>query len=250
MGLFDKLRQQRSARASAALPVPGSHLRTEASASRCVSALDEVLSTYRPRRYQHLPHVVDCGYGWRAPSREPHRVVCFTDHENDFVMVAFWDTATGSQAAVFPVHSNSHQGPTSVIAHWRTRDPTLATIGVIPAGSIALQEPTIPGNYIAGTLQAAGYPTTATNMADMHDMMLRQHLIKAHQFISSEDPVVADAFVERHKRRADLQALVQGLGEWNAAVLPYIQDLPWRIRAIMLEPENLQRSDFWASLER
>lgn len=255
MGLFDKIRQTRPAPAASPSVGPGSRVRTRASVSQCVAVLDNLLSAYRPRQYRHLPHLVDCGHVWHATGAKPDRVMCFFDHEENFILTALWDMAAGSEAGIFTLHPaqqhpDQQPGGASVVAAWGMRDPSLATVGSISAGAISIREPDIPSDYVESTLQAAGYPCTASNLVDLHDMMVRQHLIRAHELISAEDPVFADAFVERHKLLGHLPTLVRELGTWNVATLPYIQDLPWRVRAILLEPDTLQHSSFWAALEQ
>jgi hypothetical protein len=74
-------------------------------------------------------------------------------------------------------------------------------------------------------------------------------LVKAYQFINSQNPRYAQAFVDEHRGMPDLQRILDDLGGWNPGVLPYIQDLPLRLRGLMLEPELKKSSPFWQELE-
>jgi hypothetical protein len=66
-------------------------------------------------------------------------------------------------------------------------------------------------------------------------------LIRAQEFISSQDAHAAKRFVHDHPaiNRIDplshLQAILDDLGLWNPQVIPYIQDLPYRARSILVE---------------
>ena len=47
-----------------------------------------------------------------------------------------------------------------------------------------------------------------------------------------------------------LQAPLRLLAEWEPAVLPYVQDLPMRIRSILLERAGDDHNSIWSELER
>ncbi|WP_132836158.1 hypothetical protein [Streptomyces sp. BK205] len=67
------------------------------------------------------------------------------------------------------------------------------------------------------------------------------HLIKAGEFVRSRDGQ-AQALQYRAKQNAEsrptsgrAQSALDDLAAWNTGVIPYINDMPWRCRAIILE---------------
>jgi hypothetical protein len=77
-------------------------------------------------------------------------------------------------------------------------------------------------------------------------------LLKANQFISSQDARLASRFVDDHQLRPDnaerlLQDILDDLAAWNPQVIPYIQELPYRNRAILLHRDENGKleSPFW-----
>jgi hypothetical protein len=85
-------------------------------------------------------------------------------------------------------------------------------------------------------------------------------IMGAENFIGSRDEPAAARFVAEHtldrfsrefpSRPADeFPAWIMGdLGTWNVDFLPYIQDLPMRRRAIMLDTVSPE-SEFWSQLD-
>jgi hypothetical protein len=79
-------------------------------------------------------------------------------------------------------------------------------------------------------------------------------LIKAHEFISAKNPRAAERFIDDHSWSpgagiGQSQSVLNDLAAWNHSVLPYMQDLPARCRAIMLEAAA-EGGTFWADLDR
>jgi hypothetical protein len=71
-------------------------------------------------------------------------------------------------------------------------------------------------------------------------------LIKAQEYIGSQDQRRAARFVEEHRptpmNALDLpQLILDDLGAWNPGVLPYVQELPYRVRAILLQRDEAGR---------
>jgi hypothetical protein len=227
---------------------PGRRMRTELDPDGCEELLEEILSTYRERRYVHLPHHVDCGHEWLGEGPPPDRAVCFTDGQDKWLLLTVRRQGSGSELGLFRLGGDERETP-PVIGHWKMRDQSLLSIGSIPAGSVAITAPRIPADLAEDLVRSAGYPLTAANVAAAATMLEQQFLLKAHQFINSQEPGYADEFVARH-RSTGLQEIVRDLAAWNTIVLPYVQDLPWRIRALMLEPATMGQSPFWRDMDQ
>ena len=242
MGIFRTRREQQApaARPGATLG-SGRRLRSSADLGSCLATLHAVVEGYRPRKYEHLPLWVDSGFTWLGSGLEPSTVISGQDGNEDFLLVALWPVDGGTEAGMFPLGSGDQRLNLPIIGHWKMRDPSLTSVGQFPASSIALRAPRIPTRYLETTLTLGGAPATPANVAALLDMTVQQMLVKSHQFISSQDQRQAQAFVAAHRDTNDLQGILDDLGAWNPGVLPYIQDLPLRIRGLMLSPEIRRR---------
>lgn len=129
--------------------------------------------------------------------------------------------------------------------------------GTWPHGTVRLTPPPISDGLLDSTLQVGGYPLTPGNRARLAQQLTMMLLIKCQEIISSQEcPRGAERFIETHKRHADRTSLtgpprsaLRMLAEWNPGVLPYIQDLPPRYRAMLLIRVN-QPGGFWSELEK
>jgi hypothetical protein len=117
--------------------------------------------------------------------------------------------------------------------------------------------------YYRGTLREAGFPESVENLAAMVRMTGEMFLIKAQGFIATQDKRAAEAFVDTHavpspqNYSAWPQDILNDLVSWNPEVSPHIQDLPARVRAILLQtrgseggffgrPSNQSLRTFWS----
>jgi hypothetical protein len=115
----------------------------------------------------------------------------------------------------------------------------------MPGGTVALTVPVLPADYLILTLQAAGYVAAPDNLWQLERHVAQLLRAKAHEiigsrdrgFVGSRDRGFAERFVATHEN-ASPQAVLDNLGSWDPAVLPYIQDLPYRVRAILLERDQ------------
>lgn len=71
--------------------------------------------------------------------------------------------------------------------------------------------------------------------------------LKAYQLISSQDQLLGSRFIEEHDG-ASPQQVLEDLGSWDHDVVPYIQDIPGRIKGLLLE--NTAEGNAWKDLER
>lgn len=89
---------------------------------------------------------------------------------------------------------------------------------------------------------------TAKNFSIAYDQVVVGFKIKAYQFISSQDERAASRFVDQHAASSP-QEILDALAAWNPDVVPYMQDLPYRVQGVMLQALGSQGS-FWEGLER
>ena len=100
--------------------------------------------------------------------------------------------------------------------------------------------PRIAESYYSEILTTAGFPLTADNLAATRQMVGEMLLVKAWQFISSQNQHQADTFMRNHTQTglatvASNQKILDDLVAWDRDVAPYIDDLPTRVRRILLE---------------
>ncbi|GAB3852530.1 hypothetical protein ACFPIJ_57885 [Dactylosporangium cerinum] len=239
MGIF----RNRSEATAPRRPQPGVlaegiQLRSAQNANTGFDILEQAINRQRPRHYADLPHLVACGHRWLAASPPPTNVMCFSDPSDDFVAVAAWQGDSDTDFGLFMVGAAGARRDLPIMAQWRAGDPTLAPVGTIPAKSIALTVPPVRPDFAEEIVRTAGFPVTPANVAAMRDIVIELLVIKAQEYISSQSRQLATDFAVRHRQSTDPQTILRDLGDWNGDVLPYIQDLPVRIRAIILRPEG------------
>jgi hypothetical protein len=231
-------------------------LRSGLDPDACLANLEQVLLGYRPPKYAHMPSYFVPGWRWNDEATPaPAQAVVCDDSNDDFVLVALWPAASGTELGLFPLGSGDDRlQALPLIGHWKQRDPSLTSIGVVPGGSVTLRPPRLPDDFLHGLLVGGGRPATERNLELAAHKMNEQFVIKAFQFIGSKDQRAADRFIDAHAWRpgsgiAGLQAVLDDLAAPFPVVLPYMQDLPMRARAILLEYVDSGNS-FWESLDR
>lgn len=141
-----------------------------------------------------------------------------------------------------------------IIGRWKQRDPSLTSTGVIPGGQITLTPPHVPEQFFNEILKTAGFPSTPRNLEAIGIKVGEMFCAKAGQFIADNDPRSAQAFVHSHGYNGgSVQAFCQGilddLAAWDPHLLPYLQDLPMRVRGILLQAVHNPGS-IWERYER
>ena len=241
MGLFSKRDAPPTPRRAAM--GSGRRLRSSLTASAFHQTVEGLMADYHPPKRPGMPAAVPAGHHWQALTRAPSSTLCGEDGAGDFLLVTVWDNGRSVEAGVFPLGTGDERLRLPFIGHLKQRDPSLTSIGVIAAGSITLQAPRVPSQLPQDVLHAAGLAASPRNIELICQQIASMFLIKAHQFIGAEDPHAADAFVASNRpspglATQSLQRILDNLGAWNPQVLPYIQDLPYRVRSILLERDQ------------
>lgn len=235
----------------------GRRLRSHLSPEECVELLGQIFDGYRPRRYRDLPSLVPAGIQWTAAEGTPSLAVSGDDESGDFLLFTLAAAAGGTEAGIFPLGSGDARLTLSVVGQWKQRDGSLSSTGTWAPRTVSLTPPPIGDSLVDGTLQAAGYPLTPDNRAKMAQQFTMMFLVKCQEFVSSREGARgAERFVDAHKQRADrtsltgpLRSALEFLAEWEPSVLPYIQDLPLRCRAILLDRATDGEGSIWSGLE-
>ncbi len=235
----------------------GRRLHSSNDLAGCLEVLEGVLRSYRPPPYVSMRSLTPAGWAWAGPPGDPppSAVYTCTDEAEDVVYAAFWPEAAGTTIALIPLGSGDDRLSTMpLIGHWKQRDASLSSTGTVPPGVITPRPPSIPPEYIDELLSAAGFPATPSNRDAAEEKVCEMLSAKAYQFLESTAPGEAERFVDAHRwspGASDIlpQRIVDDLAARVPAVLPYIQDLPLRIRALLLEAVTAPTS-FWSTLDR
>jgi hypothetical protein len=133
-------------------------------------------------------------------------------------------------------------------------------VGFWPASTAWLTRPPIGDGYIDDVLAAAGYPATSRNQFRIADLVFRMMLPTCEEFIQSrQSQAVAREFAKTQMTKADwssspvapLRALLEALAERDPDFLPYMQDVPLRMRSVALEAAARKHSkkEIWHQLD-
>jgi hypothetical protein len=257
MGLFAKSKPPSTRPLGQAPLDSGRWLRSRLAPQGCATLLEQVFSTYRAPVHQKMPLLVPAGVRWTDEEGTP--VLCLSgfDKNTHFLLITLGAAADGTtNAGVFLLGTGEDRLRHPVIGDWKTRDSSLTSIGTWPANTAWLTPPPISDGYIADMVAAAGYPATPANQFRIADMVFRMMQLKCEEFIrTGQSQAVAKGFTRTQQARADwsspvgpLRALLQALAEWDADFLPYMQDVPLRMRAVALAA-TASKNSIWHQLE-
>ena len=233
----------------------GRQLRSALAPNECLSTLKTILLEYRAPKYPHLPPYVAAGWDWVGrPEDRPAAAVACDDSRDKFLLIAFWPQASGTEMGMFPLDDGDERlNAMPIIGHWKQKDPSLSSIGVVPSKMITLSAPTLGADFLPGILAAGGAPVTPGNLEAVGEVMCRMLLAKAYEMISSGNQAAAERFIDARRWYAgagvaQCQRVLDDMVQVNPAVTPYIQQLPMRARAILLDVGDTEGS-FWAGLD-
>ena len=258
MGLFSS--EQRLPGIAAEPPAPGRGLTLTSALDEdgCLRALGRTLLTFRVPEYTHLPTFTEASWAWHGePGQAPRKVLICADRAGDYVLVALWPDPRGCRIGLVPLGGDQRSGELecSVLVAWRLRDLSLSRPAAgLAAGLIRLVPPVLPSGWVAEIVSAAGYPPTRRNIQIAARAAGSLFLGRAELFTEHREPRAARRFVRRHSRRqpmneAALQEIIDDLAGTDPGVVPYLQWLPVRARALMLEHVQ-DRGTFWGDLDR
>jgi len=236
----------------------GIRLRSHRTPQDCAALLEEIFSTYRSPVHKGMPLLSRAGVRWTAQEDKPTACRSGFDRDTHFLLITLGAAADGTtEAGIFPLGSDDGQQRHPVVDHWKVRDSSLTSAGTWPAGSAWLTRPPITDGFIDSMLATAGYPATHSNQLRIADLVFRMMLTKCDEFIQvRQSKAVARRFSEAQLARTDwssspvrpLRALMQALAEWDTDFLPYMQDVPPRMRAVALAATTIPRS-IWHELD-
>ncbi|NBM16217.1 hypothetical protein [Streptomyces sp. GC420] len=261
MGLFSRRSKpsQPGRAAPSAMLGSGRKLASSLSLGDAVQSVEDLMDSYRNRKYPTLPHLVPAGHTWHGEAAEaPAAVYAGEDQAGNFLLLTFGRSSRGTLLGVFPLGSGSERLNLPLIGNLKMRDGSLSSIGTFPDGSIELTAPTVPPTLIEDTLTAAGHPHTVDNRAVVADRLFTMAALKGYQFISNmESEAAGQRQSAAWQQRAEgcttlvepIQMVVDDLAAWNVGSLPYIQDIPLRIQSILLEAVGEQGS-IWEKLDK
>ncbi|WP_199043362.1 hypothetical protein [Glycomyces salinus] len=210
-------------------------LRTDLTADETLKLLESLIETYRPRKYPEFPHVTPASAEVRPGTRPPDHFVEISDAADEMFFLAIWEEQSTCEMGLFALDQKD-LNQTTLIGNWKMRDGSLTSIGRFDAGTIGLRAPQIPPDYVQEILTAGGRPVTPANVAALTEHLALQFVVKAHQFVSGTPSMSAEAFADRHRPVQsidDIQRMLDDLATIRSLVA-YIQDVPWRLRAIIL----------------
>lgn len=222
----------------------------------CLASFEDMLLSYRLPQSSYRSAYVVPGWRWNNPQEKPpETVISFADSTDNMLFAAFWPGPSSTECGLFPLGvGNDRLSSLPIIGHWKQRDSSLTSIGVLPGRQLSLIAPPLPEKFVGEILTTAGFPPTQANIEIIGSMISSMFLVKSQEFISSHDRRTADRFVQSHQYdggtfEAYCQNILNDLVSWNSGVIPYIQDLPMRVRAIVLEASHVPGS-LWEQLEQ
>jgi hypothetical protein len=214
--------------------------RSALDSTSCLETLISLIRDYWQPKYAAMTEYVHPGWSWNAPDETPPTtVVSFKDQNGDVTLVAFWPTAIGTTLGIFPLGPES---TSPIVAAWRASDPTLSPSGGIAAGKLTLTAPRITEAYLVDILDRAGIEPRPEHLRAVGLQIAELFLIKALQFVGAQDKRAVARFAEAHRYDGEpppafCERILEDLAAHDADVLPYIQELPMRIGALLLEKE-------------
>jgi hypothetical protein len=236
VALFGKKKPTGDASTSPAASLgSGLLLRSDQTVEQSLQHLEDAVRTFRTPQYRQMALVNPAGYRWLGSAPVPTYAVAFSDDDSHPVLAVFWASDTGMQSALVPLGTGDERlRGMKVVTAWKSCDRTLAEVGTLPAGQV-ISIPLLPNRYLEELLASAGHAQSQHNVELLHGQVAQMFLLKAHQFVSSSEGTrAADRFVAAN-RGQPAQRVLDNICSWNATVGPYVQDLPYRVRGILLE---------------
>jgi len=251
--LFGKSKKERDRPGPPSLG-SGRRLSSSGDQQEVLAALEDVIRSYRAPQYPDMPAYFDAGWTW--PNEEmpaPDRAVSCTDSNDDFLLVTLRTAGTGTELGVFPLGAGDDRLQRPIFGHWKQRDPSLTSTGTWPAHLVVLAPPPVPEDYVAELIGRRGFPASPFNVALGWTHVCQHFALKASQGVevATKSHAAAMRFIDEHGSdrpdRSLAQRILADLALVDYGILPYIQDIPMRIRALLLHSEE---GELWKELKR
>jgi hypothetical protein len=217
------------------------------------ATLQDVLNQAAPTPYKHMPALTPARATWSGSAGSGASSYACAFPPDDQFVVMIWSEASGSTAGLFPLGGAETSLQTPLVDLWKRADPTLTSRGRFDDGVVELRTPQVDAEYFLETLRLAGKAPSDRNLCLLRDKTRELLVIKSFQFIQAGHLGfgAAKEFALQHQSSetvADVQSVLDDLATISPGAVPYLQDLPWRIRALLLrEPPG--RDTFFDGLE-
>jgi hypothetical protein len=229
---------------------PGRRLSSSASLEESAGALAHVLAEVSPAPYEAMAELYESRIRWVGEHSPPARGWSFNVAQQDQFVLCGWHDGTGSVFGLYEVGSTE---PTTnpIVGLWQQRDAGLTSTGALAGGEVGLWSPLADEAYLADLVESGGFTASPENVLRMAHQVTEMFLIKSMQFIGLGSPAAssfADRFVQ--VRVETPQRVLDALLEWDQDVAPYAQDLPQRVRGLLLEPgeDGPSTAHIWSEL--
>jgi hypothetical protein len=249
MGLFKKKNPPESALPQPSRYGPGRRFSSENDPVRTEQALSNALTINSPTPYEHMKPLHNARVTWHGDGSQPTAGwSCSYGSDEKFVFTV-WPSGSGSEVGFFPLGGSEESLGTPLIGQWKQLDPSLQSIGRFESGLLTLNPPQLTDSYYNDTLTIAQKSVTDMNRMVLIEQTALMFVLKAQGYIAGTDPRGADD----HAWNGDLampQRILDDMAQWNHGVVPYLQDLPWRVRGILLEPnqDGVSTAEIWKKM--
>lgn len=184
--------------------------------------------------------MVPAGWDWTGPTEEKPVEVVSGDMQDGYPgFVTLRVTPQGTEAGVYDL---AGELTLPHIGHWKQRDTSLTSIGQVEAG-LGLTAPPVPNNYVEELVERLGLTLNDENWTKAAVELQQMFVLKAVTFMQQEPSAVKDKFIDDHKELPlgvdGLRTVLKDLSLWKAGVIPYMQDIPLRVRALILDAGSL-----------
>lgn len=202
--------------------------------------LEEIVESYGPRQYPELPRLVAAGWEWSgSPTQKPAVVFSGTMQDGHPGFVTLRSTLEGTEVGIYDL---AGEMTLPLVGHWKQRDRSLASIGQAEAG-LSITAPPVPDYYVEELVERLGLPRTEENLTKAKAELHQMFVLKAVTFMRNDSESVTNKFVDDHRDIPlgveGLRIILRDLSRWKPGVVPYMQDIPQRVRALILEVGSL-----------
>lgn len=213
---------------------PGRQLGSTKSVAEARADLERVIEGYRKRQYPDLPQVVPCGWAWDGdPLSGPEAVVTGGMLDDRQCVVSFRSSSVGTVACLYDL---SGEMTLPIVDHWLQLDATLSSIGQAEPG-LRLLPPVIADTYLEDTARNLFGALSTERLDEVAAKVQMVFVLKSSQVIGARNPREADLFAANHRNLPrgvpTLRKILEDLADSDVAVLPYIQDWPYRVRCLL-----------------